>query len=298
MKNKTQIDDIIEFVSQSKIPNAIELLRDYSSKHKGAFQQEYVNISSRYYRIDSEYIKDIIRREDYLVEMNRINNAIMNVYNLIKESIRKQSPKSANAETGIYRTELIGKYCEMVYHSNKPEIVRQLGAFSSFSIPNRDISDPIWKQRKGKISRSKKYHSLQQAERIWLEKIVKTSYCKLIVFPNLELDRGKLATISRIKTLIEFIESNKDIVDIITVDTKKSDERSNLLIVGNRFYCESHRADSSSGYKDTIFEWDEIKVGKEIIKFDLKFNKLLKSKKLDIFDAREQALIDLKKAIS
>ncbi|NJO89277.1 MAG: hypothetical protein HC831_10200 [Chloroflexia bacterium] len=116
---------------------------------------------------------------------------------------------------------------------------------------------------------------------------MKDSYCKLIVHPYFKLDRGKQASISRIKTLIEFIDSNKDIVDIV-IDEDNSARKWNLLIVGNRFYCESHQADSSSGYINTNFEWDDEKVRQEINKFDERFNQLLESDGLDTYDAREK----------
>jgi hypothetical protein len=296
MKREKLVDDIIDFVSHGKIPNAIELMRDYSLKHGHVFQEELVNMSSRYYRVDHEYLKNTIRRDDYEIEINRIIGSVMNLSGRIEDLIRKESPGSGKAESGIERTKLIGKYCEMVYLSNKPEIVRQIGGFSSFSIPDRDLGERIWKIRKGIVPRSKEYHRLQRNERVWLERIVKNSYCKLVVFPNLKLDRGNAATISRIKTLIEFIESNKEIVDVVTIEKHEVIEKENLLIVGNRFYCDSRQADSTSGYKNTVFDWDEELVKKQVELFDEKFDKLLKG--MDTFDAREKALQDLKKAIS
>ncbi|NJO89278.1 MAG: hypothetical protein HC831_10205 [Chloroflexia bacterium] len=135
-------------------------------------RNELINLKRRYNNIHNDYyIKSSIKREEYDVETNRVVGAIMDLSQKMEELVKKDFPGSYNAETGIKRTEMIGKYCEMIYHrSTKPLVIRQIGAFSSFSIPNRDFSEPIWNIRRGKIPRSDEYHQLQQAERKWLEK--------------------------------------------------------------------------------------------------------------------------------
>jgi len=183
----------------------------------------------------------------------------------------------------------------MVFENKLFGIIRQKGGFSSFSIPNRRIEELIWKIRQGYLERDSEYHEFQREERIWLERIAKEGYCKLIVSPNLELvERGAAATASRIRTLIEFIDANKDIVDVISND---SVSKINLLIVGDGFKCETVEGDSILGYKNTIFEWGADKIEKTQQDFDREFDDLLNQDGLDTYSAKEKAPHDLHKAL-
>lgn len=287
-------DQVIHYLLNDNLESAFDLLLETTRRLKyKVLEEEILIIRARYNELKKQRRVGVIGLEEYNIQKNRIRRDILEVLSEIENNLTKQSQPEEDefAEFGEKRTRLIGLYSQIVFENISYGIIRQMGGFSSFSIPNRNVKERIWQIRKGKIERETQYHEYQRLERIWIEKISKTGYCKLIIAPNLLLEeRGKTATASRIKTLIEFVESHKDIVDIIT-DESVIDL--NLLIVGNSFFAESEEGDAKYGYKNTVFKWNENDVQRRISFFDNKFDTLLLEQELDTFSAREKALSDL-----
>jgi hypothetical protein len=295
-----KIKEIKNLLSANRIQDALAILewiiRDMPIEDCKEYEQSLVLLKNEYRRYQNDLINNVLYADQQNIERNKIVFRILGLLYQIEVSNPKFFRISEEVEEGIERTRKIAEYARLIYYQGGQEIIRQKGGFSSFSIPNREVAEQIWETRKGSIHRSDTYHHYQKEERVWLEKIAKNTYCKIIIFPNLILNRGQMATQSRIKTLVEFIESNKDIVDVVTLNDEKQNEQENLLIVGNSFYCESQKADSESGYKDSIFEFDEQAIGQKIKAFDDEFNKLLDGK--DTYQSREKALDELKKALN
>lgn len=297
MHSQNFSQDVSKSIANGQLEKALDMLMEAANDNGlDELRKDVTLLLGRYSNLQRENLQGVLVRENFVIELSRLNSSAWDVHAKIENHLSKKDFLIEKyAEMGEKRTKLIGLYAKYVYQNFDRSIIRQLGGLSSFSIPNRDTEEIIWRDRQGKLSRSKRYHELQLQERRWLENIVKNSYAKLIIGPNVELDqRGDKAKASRIKTLIEFIETYKDSVDIIVSDSVID---LNLLIVGEQFISESNEGNSFDGYKGTEFSWDAIRVAEKIRTFDKRFDELLVKDGLDVYSAKEKALASLKKVL-
>ncbi len=157
-----------------------------------------------------------------------------------------------------------------------PWMIRQRAALSSFSIPNKDIKDGIWKRYDGKSPRSEYYHDLIRREREGLECLSRLYGLRLIIAPSFKFDpkkRGIDATIVRLEELSNFLNEIPD--NKVEIVTSIQAEEGNLTIVGNWFFAES-KVPRLHGFHQTMFNWHAPGVLRKIRDFDIVFEKLYK----------------------
>lgn len=175
------------------------------------------------------------------------------------------------------RTELLARYANLVVSRDDFSIVRQIGALTSFCIPDADLQDEVWKLRDGTPERSGFYHHLQREERRALEQHVKAKGCKLVIYPHQTYsgrgeDKAESVREARLQTLIDFLESmlDQEGIDVLLTDVPND---GNLTIVGNWFVAES-LLPGVGGYRQTLFKWHAPTVYQRIQEFDRKFEEL------------------------
>lgn len=197
------------------------------------------------------------------------------------------------------RTELMCRCVNRVTELGSYVHVRQRGALSSFSIPHRVLSDPIWKQRGDS---SQYYRKHLRNERITLEQHARQSGCSLILDPEAAIGRaGKekenLTRLNaRLSTLLEFLESMPDekIEVVITPRTQEG----NLTIVGDWFVAESQAPLPGQGYRQTVFSWHAPTVLKELRRFDQEFEEYKLQSGLEPNTSRSAAISKIQETIA
>lgn len=169
------------------------------------------------------------------------------------------------------RTEMMARYANLVFERAKSYVhLRQRGALSSFSIPNRVLSDPVWKLRE---DGSSFYCNLLRNERMALEHHARQSGCSLMLDPEAAMARmskdNPTRMRARLSTLLEFLESMPD--DKIKVVIIRRPQGGNVTILGDWFVAES-QARRGAGYRQTVFRWHAPTVLSELRKFDQEFD--------------------------
>lgn len=173
------------------------------------------------------------------------------------------------------RTKLLGDYAAWVSNLHYYGRVRQRAALSSFSIPDADVQDEIWKQRDGNIAYSQYYHSLQRIERQTLQAHAEKGGCDLLIDPDFCLERhGIEATTARLKILMEFLMDKNNVSDIRVVISEEA-HQSNLTFVGDWFSAESFSPKVGESHSRTVFCRHAPTVLNQMRLFDDLFNKLL-----------------------
>ncbi|MCD4785057.1 MAG: toll/interleukin-1 receptor domain-containing protein [Candidatus Eremiobacteraeota bacterium] len=186
------------------------------------------------------------------------------------------------------------------YHGH----IRQHSTFSSFSIPDRDLEDPIWKERDGKHPRSEYYHYLLREERQAMERHARKEGCDLLIDPTFTMQTRLLSSKkSRLITLYEFLESMED--DKVRVVCSERGRKANIYLVGDWFVAESRLLRSGEGWRQTIFNWHSPTVLQCVQKFDETFETLhgklglkTRSSRKIAMDKIEKVIKDLKSEIS
>ncbi len=196
------------------------------------------------------------------------------------------------------RTELIAQYANLVIELGGHGQVRMRGALSSFCLPDKDVSDPIWARRDGNSLRSHYYHLLQREERRALELHARECGCALIIDPSIHYDLSKLgeeAAHARLNTLWEFLDSMPD--NKVQVVISPSARKGNLLIVGDWFVAESFVPRPGEGYRQTVFSWHAPTVLRQARKFDQQFEELFRESDLQPNASRIAAMDEIKEII-
>lgn len=137
------------------------------------------------------------------------------------------------AELTEDRAIMMAKYANDLLNLGAYGYVRQKGALSSFHLPDKVITHPVWKQRYGKVNRSPFHCRCQREERIALERHARVVGCRLIIDPYLTYRRyGDAARIVRLETLVEFLESMTNDKVEVAINHKMHQEES-LTLVGD-----------------------------------------------------------------
>lgn len=175
--------------------------------------------------------------------------------------------------------------------------VRQKGGLSSFHIPDKLISHPIWVQRYGPLRQSKFHCRLLREERLALEKHARVGGCRLIINPYLTYDKyGTFARKIRLKSLVKFLETMPNNKAQVAINEKLLNE--SLTIVGDWFAAQAVSAAQGQGYQQTIFTRHAPSISSKIKDFDQEFNELLKDSKWKPESSRLTAINKIKEIIA
>lgn len=207
------------------------------------------------------------------------------------------------------RTEMMARYANRVAELRSYAHLRQRGALSSFSIPNRVLSDPIWKLREGSSPRSQFYRNLQRNERIALEQHARREGCSLMLNPEIDMSKmskgGPVLMRARLSTLLEFLESMTDDKARVVIRRRTQEidiggwvHRGNLTIVGDWFFAESQAVRRGQEYRQTVFNWHAPTVLKELRKFDEEFDEFYRLSGLDPMSSRKAAIAKIEEVIA
>lgn len=194
------------------------------------------------------------------------------------------------AELAEDRAVMMAGYANNILKLGQYGCVRQKGGLSSFHIPDRVLSDPVWVDRYGDHIQSQYHCRCQREERIALQKHADVAGCKLIIDPTITLERfGLKAQITRLKTLLEFLENMPDgLVQIAINSSQKVQE--NITIVGDWFAAESVSVLLYQGYRQTVFTRHAPSMRERIELFDREINELLSKMGWTPEDSKSQAV--------
>lgn len=195
------------------------------------------------------------------------------------------------AEWPEVRTEFLTRYAKWVIELGVYGHVRHRGILSSFSIPDKDMDDPVWKVWGKDTAQSDYLFILQREERRLLEQHTREAGCSLLIDPTTTLTvRGAEVRKSRLTTLLEFISAVPADKLHIVMSTKA--RQGNIVMVGDYFVAES-AAPRPGGYVQTIFNTHPPTVLQKIRRFDQEFEDLYATEGVSL----EAAQIRIKKII-
>jgi hypothetical protein len=151
------------------------------------------------------------------------------------------------------RSAMLAEAANRVWALGHHAMLRQSGALSSFCLPDKEISDPVWSRRDGDNVRGDYLHSCQRDERKALERHVRQAGCRLIIFPYIDFsDRGSCVRLTRLSTLLEFLDDMPaENCQVVLSDRPRDGNRT---ILGDWFVAES-LVPGSQGYRQTVLNW-------------------------------------------
>ena len=171
------------------------------------------------------------------------------------------------------RAELLASCAQRVADFGAFGRVRQRAALSSFSIPDRPLTDPIWAKRDGGEKRGEYLLSRQLAERRGLEQHARKAGCDLIIDPAFAFERsGREAGLTRLRILHKFLETMPD--ELIRVIVSPDARAANLTLIGDWFSAESLSPKAGEGHRQTVFSWHAPTVLQALRRFDAEFEAL------------------------
>lgn len=198
------------------------------------------------------------------------------------------------AEQAEERAVIMAQYANNVSKLGQYGCVRQKGGLSSFHIPDKVISHPIWRQRYGSIPKSDYHCKCQFNERLALEKHARAAGCKLIINPGIISESYRKDTqIARYGTLVEFLESMPDDkVQIVLNEQMRSEE--SVTLVGDWFLAEAVARSVQQGYRQTNFTRHAPSMSARVRLFDREMDELLQKNGWSPETSRVKAIQRLK----
>lgn len=200
------------------------------------------------------------------------------------------------AEQADDRTLMMVEYANNVLKLKTHGLVRQKGGLSSFHIPKKVVTDPVWKERYYPDMRSVFHCRNQRKERIALEKHAKVSGCRLIINTLIMAERSERAQRVRLQTLLEFLDSMPDDKVQIVINRELQPQES-LTIVGDWFAAESVSGSVIQGFRQTIFTCHAPSMQSRIELFDQEFEELLQNAGWTAETSRSAAIKEIKETI-
>lgn len=154
--------------------------------------------------------------------------------------------------------------------------IRQKGGCSSFQIPNKILSNPVWEQRYYPATKDEAHCRDQLNERRALEEQARSGGCMLIVNPALILaERYHAASKrARLETFLDFLKSMPDDRIDVAFDDRLTFSES-VTIIGDWFATESYYRSEAQGFKHSIFTCHAPGIMRKIRAFDEEFDALL-----------------------
>ena len=198
---------------------------------------------------------------------------------LIDESYEKSPSLYECAETTDERTIMLVDNAKEVIKLGHHGHIRQIGALSSFHIPDKPITHPNWKKRSPGLMFSEFSLKNLRDERKIFEEHAMNNGCSLIIDPYLdfwahETQKSSIAQKSRIEELIEFLDQIDDKMIRIAIN-KGMEKGRNLTIVGDYFGAESISG-TLMGHKQTILTRHAPTIQRKIGIFEDEMKYLLK----------------------
>lgn len=174
------------------------------------------------------------------------------------------------------RAALMKSYADKVNSLKKYGVVRQKGGLSSFHIPNKRIEHQDWIERYIPHSRGLNHKELQLGERKALQQHADKEGCKLIIKPQYAIEgKSFVAARTRIKAMIDFLDTMPDDKVVIAIQTQKTSIES-LTMVGDWFLAESVSFKDGDGFTNTFFTRNASEIATRILLFDEELDELLK----------------------
>lgn len=217
---------------------------------------------------------------------------------LIRKHQRDSRPLFECAEQQENRTLMMVEYSNNVLELNKYAHVRQKGGLSSFHIPDSPLSNQVWKDRYGTLY-SEYRCKLQRQERQSLEKHARNKGCSLILDSTISYKRyGHFSKISRLKTIMEFLESMPDTdVTVAFLRPEQRHREHHITIVGDWFIAEAAYAHMDVGIRQTIFTRYAPSIRSRIESFDEEIGLLLDESGILPENSRKHAIVEIQKAL-
>jgi len=172
-------------------------------------------------------------------------------------------------ETPTERTQSIVENTERLLRDEQLGYVRQRGGLGTFSIPDKPVTDPIWRLRaggEGVPDRNDYEKSLLRRERQALEKHARAQGCTLMLRINDQAnDKGAIARITRLTLVRDFL--NKIPAEKVKIVFLENDLLEEVLLVGDYFFAGATTL-SRYGVNRTEFCFHPVEVYHQVTAFD------------------------------
>jgi hypothetical protein len=215
-----------------------------------------------------------------------------NIMGLVERNPSRNLRIMDMADLRQMRATMITESARQVLEMGGPGKVRQKGTLSSFSIPDKPVSNEIWNRQYEDLDEYTK--RLYRMEREALETHASQAGARLMVFPEVSPQGLKPDPMRarRVEVLLDFLISPAgEKTEVVLSDQAVG---GNLLILGNWFMAGSMAPRPGQGYRHTVFNWHAPTVQKALREFDEDFNDILESQGLTPENSRQHAIVRIK----
>lgn len=199
------------------------------------------------------------------------------------------------AEWPEQRAEWLGDYCQRIRDLGHTGMVRQIGVYSSFCIPDLPADHELWDARDELHERGHYLRHFLRRERRQMEHHARRSGCRLIIYPGKNLhDQSHKAHATRLGIVRDFITGFlQDKLPVpLEIVVSPRPPAGNLIVVGDWFLAKS-AAPRPQGYYQTVLNWHSPTVRQRVEQFDREFEELCIEKGIKPEESTRNALDEI-----
>jgi hypothetical protein len=196
-------------------------------------------------------------------------------------------------EDNARRALLLARYADDVWKIRKHGQVRQMVSLSTFHLPDRGASDPVWKKYFPATPDDRFLFDALRRERVALQRHARESGCRLILDPVERLEHvyrrhGPGSVQARVSGLLSFLE-DESVPDVVVAINDDMARTCSVTLVGDWFSSEAVSSGGTRVLREALFTRDARTVGQQIDDFDNRMRDLLAIRGWDEGSARAEA---------
>lgn len=196
------------------------------------------------------------------------------------------------------RAAMITRFAREVLSLGAHGHVRQRGGLSAFDIPERPVSNIVWRERYERIPRTPFQCELLREQRLALGEHAKEAGVSLILKIDGTFDRyGPAARSSRLTVLRDFLNALPDDKARVAIDPNL-EHGDNLLLVGDWFMATAASGTQGAGYRQTILSRHAPTMCHRVTRFDEELDDLLSQAGTAPVDSRRIAVATIDRVLA
>ena len=208
------------------------------------------------------------------------------------------------AERRYQRTQALVGYAQSLLRAG-PARVRQRTAWTSFSIPARQVTHRDWDDRDGLAPQGHETREQLRQERLHLEQHARAAGCDLIFDPHVGVEVRSTgdapprpdpgAARARLRILREFLDGMPD--DKVRAVVQRGRIHGSLIAIGDWVVAEAAVPHYKHGYLHTVFTRHAPTVLSRIQEFDRDLEEGLRDEAIAPLDSRRAAIAEIDRAM-
>jgi hypothetical protein len=216
------------------------------------------------------------------------------VFSRLMDRIPEHSESYESTDDNVRRAFLLARYAESVWAIRHHGRVRQAASLTTFHLPDRPATDPIWKRYFAGTPDDEFLFGTLRQERVALQRHARADGCQLILDPADRLKHvyrrhGPGAVRARVNGLLSFLRDDS-VTDVVVAINNDMERKESITLVGDWFFSKAVSSGEQRVLTESLFTRSATMVRQQIQDFDQRMRDLLALREWTEHSSRADAM--------